>query len=89
MSYQIVFDTKAVKEFERLSLADQRKISRHIDQLILSPKPQTKNFRPLKGYDLYRLRAGDLRIIYSVDEGTQIIIIEKVGRRNEKFYRPL
>ncbi|MBI4226434.1 type II toxin-antitoxin system RelE/ParE family toxin [Candidatus Roizmanbacteria bacterium] len=85
--YQILFDSKAHREFEKLNLADQRKISRHIDNLEINPKPQTKNFRPLKGYDLFRLRIGNVRIVYSIDEARKVVIIEKIGRRSEKFYK--
>lgn len=89
MRYKIVFDPKAKKEFEKLNLADQRKIGRYIDNFGINPKPQTKNFRPLKGYDLFRLRIGDLRIVYSIEEVKKIVIIEKIGKRSEKFYKLL
>jgi mRNA-degrading endonuclease RelE of RelBE toxin-antitoxin system len=41
----------------------------------------------LAGTDFWRLRAGDLRIIYLVDKATELVIVLKVARRSESTYR--
>jgi len=90
MKYQVFFTIKAKKELDKLSFPDQKKLTKAIDLLEKDPTPAIKNFRPLTGYDnLFRLRAGDLRIIYSIDRQKKQIIVEKVGKRNERLYKLL
>ena len=90
MKYKVFFNIKAKKELDKLSLPDQKKLTKVVNSLENNPTPSIKNFRPLTGYDnLYRLRVGDLRIIYSITEQRKEVIIEKVGKRNEKLYKLL
>lgn len=89
MRYKIFFDTRAQKELGRLAKNNQRRINKKIDQLAKDPGPRGKNFRSLKEYALYRLRVGNLRIIYSIEDRQKIVTIEKVGKRDEKTYRGL
>ncbi len=41
----------------------------------------------LAGTDFWRLRIGDLRIIYRVDDDTGVVVILRVARRSESTYR--
>lgn len=37
--------------------------------------------------DFWRLRIGELRVIYTIDDGSNLVIILKVARRSESTYR--
>ena len=87
IKYEILIDKRCQKEISKLQLADKKRVIELIDSLAENPKPHTKNFRSLTGYNLYRYRIGNLRIIYSVDQEAGKIIIEKVRRRSESTYR--
>jgi mRNA-degrading endonuclease RelE of RelBE toxin-antitoxin system len=39
------------------------------------------------GIDFWRLRAGELRIIYIVDDRRRLVVVLKVARRSESTYR--
>ena len=41
----------------------------------------------LTGIDFWRLRIGDLRILYSIDDGADLVVVLKVARRSESTYR--
>ena len=41
----------------------------------------------LAGTDFWRLRVGDLRVIYLVDDGANLVVVLRVARRSESTYR--
>jgi mRNA interferase RelE/StbE len=55
--------------------------------LALDPRPSGS--KRLVGTPLWRLRIGDLRVIYEIDDKTRTIAIARVGRRSERTYRRL
>jgi mRNA interferase RelE/StbE len=82
--YKLIIKKSAVKELDRLPQNQFLKI----DEAILSlkndphPDPQTKK---LKGGNRYRLRAGDYRVVYTVETKEQLITIYKVRHRKEVY----
>lgn len=44
---------------------------------------------PLTGSSFYRLRSGDWRILYEIDDARRLVLISRVLRRSEKTYRGL
>ena len=76
------------EDFKSISQENQRFILRHIrKKLTVDPlnygKPLTGE---LKGY--WRLRAGDFRIIYKINQNDVEVLVVKVGiRRDEEVYR--
>ena len=54
--------------------------------LALAEEPFPRGTRKLSGYDdVYRVRAGRYRILYSVSESTLIIIVLKIGHRRDVY----
>lgn len=49
--------------------------------------PDGTDIQKLQGYNLYRLRVGDYRVIYSVDNGIRIITIENIDNRGDVYKR--
>jgi mRNA-degrading endonuclease RelE of RelBE toxin-antitoxin system len=41
----------------------------------------------LAGTDFWRLRVGDLRIVYLIDDASPLVVVVKVARRSESTYR--
>jgi len=82
--YRISLKKSAKKELD--SLPDQ--IFLKIDTAILSlrenpfPYPHAKK---LKGEDRCRLRVGDYRVVYSVDETQQVITICRIRHRKDVY----
>ena len=41
----------------------------------------------LTGTDFWRLRAGDVRVIFSIDDAARLVVVLRVARRSERTYR--
>jgi mRNA interferase RelE/StbE len=49
--------------------------------------PRPPGVVKLAGTDVWRLRVGDLRIVYLIDEAANLVVVLKVARRSESTYR--
>lgn len=79
--YRIIIKKKAKKFIDKLPKNEQIRIVKAIKQL-----PNGEDIKKLKGHsDLLRLRVGDYRIIYTVDDGELIIYIIDAGNRGEIY----
>ena len=79
--YQIVFTTSARHELSRLEAKLVRRIFPKIEALTQNPRP--KGCTKLGGADsLWRIRVGDYRVIYSIEE--QIVTIEIIAIRHRR-----
>jgi mRNA interferase RelE/StbE len=79
-SYKIEISSSAESQLKKLQKNDRFRVMRSILSLSLDPKPH--GCRKMKGYDdVYRIRVGVFRVIYSIDEKRIVIVILKVGHR--------
>ena len=53
----------------------------------ISELPEGTDIKRLQVYDLFRLRVGTIRVIYSIDEEMKIINIENIGNRGDIYKR--
>ena len=85
MTYDIQFTNAANKQFKKLSKVVQRQIKPVIDTLANNPRPHgyIELHGKLKG--LYRVRSGDYRIIYTVSDQTLLVLVLKIGDRNDIY----
>lgn len=87
MPYRIEFAAKAARQFSALDRGLQTRLARRIDTLAANPRPQ--GVKKLSGEeDLYRLRVGDYRILYQIQERRLVVLVVGVGHRSE-IYRGL
>ena len=49
--------------------------------------PDGTDIKRLKGYNLYRMRVGNVRVIYSIQEEIKIITIENIDNRGDVYKR--
>jgi mRNA interferase RelE/StbE len=82
--FTVLWLKSAHKNFEKLSKSDQKIITKQIE--LLSTSYENSDIKKLKGYDnLYRLRAKDYRIIFTVNKNLKQISISAVGHRREIY----
>jgi mRNA interferase RelE/StbE len=84
MNYQIKFRASALKEI--LSLPE--KLSSRVQSAIegLSENPRPFGYIKLHGFEnLFRIRVGDIRVIYAIEEEIKIIEIRTIGNRREIY----
>ena len=82
--YSIKYSKQAIKVLRKLPKNVSTKICNKIGELATSPysHSQVKN---LKGVNAYRLRVGDWRIIYTVEDQALEVWIVKVASRGEVY----
>ena len=84
MSYQIEFSRQADRQFRNLPSQIQQRLKSRIDSLAATPRPYGSE--KLSGADqLYRIRVGDYRIVYSVEDDRLLVLVVKVGHRREVY----
>ena len=81
--YNIEWKEHALQDIEKLENSIARRILKKIDEL--AENPFSKDIKKLKGYDDFRLRVGDYRVIFSIEQNT--IQILKVGHRKNIYNR--
>ena len=83
--YRILVKASAAKEIERVgSKSDRRRIVEKIAGLAESPRPQGSE--KLAGYDdRYRVRQGDYRVVYLIDDKALNVTIFRVGHRRDVY----
>ncbi len=84
MSYEVKFSKGAKKQFRKLPLDVQERIQTKINDLAIEPR--LNGVKKLQGDDnSYRVRVGDFRVIYELDDDVLIVTVIKVGHRNEIY----
>jgi len=74
----------ALGQLAKLPRHEQKRIKQRIDRLAADPRPP--GVKKLKGEsDLFRLRSGDYRIIYSIDDVRLIVLVIRIGHHREVY----
>jgi len=85
MMYRIEFVSSAAKEFRTLEPSAKCRIASTIDTLSQNPRPV--GARKLRGHHhLYRIRVGDYRIVYEIDDQIKVLWITRI-RHHRDVYR--
>lgn len=85
MKYTIVIKKFAEKFIVKLPKSEKERVLKAIYQL-----PEGNDIKELKGKKnkgLYRLRVGDYRIIYTIDNGQLIVYVVDAGNRGDIYKR--
>lgn len=82
-SYSVFIKPSAVKELEDVPLRERRRLALGIEQLANNPRP--RGVQKLAGTERYRLRQGDYRIVYAVDDLKSKVLVVKVGHRRDIY----
>jgi mRNA interferase RelE/StbE len=82
--YRILFAPAALRQFRKLSSQLQKRLRPHVDALADNPRPA--GVVKLSGSDdIYRIRVGDYRIIYEIQDVGLVVLVLKVGNRREIY----
>ncbi len=82
--YSIRISASAEKQLKKLPRDDQKRVAAAI--MALGENPHPPGVRKLSGYDdVFRIRVGNYRILFSVSEAEVIIIVLKIGHRRDVY----
>ncbi len=77
--YTVFILPSAQKEIEKLSKPDQSKVFKVLN--LLSENPRPANCKKLIGTDAWRVRVGDYRIVYVIEDKVLRVEIVRVAHR--------
>ena len=81
--FDLVFKECVSKDLKELPKQDVQRILERIDALRDEPRPQGSV--KLSGKEYYRVRQGNYRIIYEIQDAQLVVIVIKVGHRREVY----
>jgi len=87
LTYSIKIIRTAGKQILALTGKAQLDIVKAIDSLMGNPRPA--GCKKLRAATLWRIRVGDYRVVYAIDDKAGLITVLKVAIRREDTYRGL
>lgn len=82
--YQLEVKRRAVKELSRVRPDIGIRLLQYIESLASDPRPRQSR-KLSESENSYRLRVGDYRVLYQVDDEARLVTIFKVGHRREIY----
>jgi mRNA interferase RelE/StbE len=82
-SYAVFLKPRAERDLDRLPVAVARRIWQRLMALEEEPRPPT--VAKLEGSDAYRVRVGNYRVVYLVDDRLRKVEIIRVAHRREVY----
>lgn len=85
MTYRVELETRARSELEKLERGVVRQVAGILDALERNPRPP--GAKKLVGPEGYRVRKGDYRILYTIDDPARLVRVYRIGRRSDVYRR--
>ena len=85
MTYEIELRPAALRALKKIDRQDQPRIRGAIALLAVDPRPP--GAKALRGRDGLRIRVGDYRIIYTVQDSKLLIVVVTLGHRRVVYDR--
>jgi mRNA interferase RelE/StbE len=83
VNYSIEIKKSAAKEIEKLPVPILKKVMQKITSLSENPRPN--GCKKLTADEKYRIRVGEYRILYSIEDALLIIFVVKVSHRKDVY----
>ena len=82
-NYKILFKQTVTKDLRVIPNKDIKRILKRIDHLSQDPRPPGSE--KLSGGEKYRIRQGNYRILYTIEDVIVTVIVVKVGHRRDVY----
>jgi mRNA interferase RelE/StbE len=83
VNYAVIALARVERDLSRLDKKDYERVEAGIFQLGREPRPT--NCQKLKGREAWRIRVGDYRVIYEINDDAKPVRIIRVGHRREVY----
>ena len=83
MAYRVDFTAAAARQLRKLPESIRNRLVPHLNALADNPRPA--GAKKLKGEEGYRIRVGDYRILYEIQDEASRVLVVKVGHRREVY----
>lgn len=82
-SYRVFIKPSAAKELESVPAKDRRRVATKIKSLGTNPRPP--GCEKLSGLERYRIRQGNYRVLYEIQDDVLVVLVVKVGHRKDIY----
>ena len=82
MKYRVIIEKKAEKFIRKQGKKDQERLLKAVYKL-----PEGTDMKKLKGSEMFRLRVGNYRILYAINDGIKVITVENIDNRGDVYKR--
>lgn len=83
--YGVLFTKSADRTLRKLPRNTAQRIRRSLDDLATNPYAEHLDVTKLQNRPGYRLRVGDWRVIYEIENDELIILVLRIGSRGEVY----
>lgn len=80
MNYKIIIQKAAEKFLKKQPKKVQERLLIAIYRL-----PEGTDIKKLQGYNMYRMRVGNIRVLYTIDDAIKIISVEEIDNRGDIY----
>jgi mRNA interferase RelE/StbE len=85
MMYQVIIKKEALKELKHFPAQSVKALTNSIEKLSQNPRPpKCKKLNGTKE-NLWRIRVGDYRIVYLIDDVIRIVNVRAIGNRKDVY----
>jgi len=85
MAYAIEIARPAQRQLKKLDAPSRRKVSRRIDGLAKNPRPSGVVKLTDVSPPIYRVREGQYRVLYTINDDALIVLVVRVAHRSESY----
>jgi mRNA interferase RelE/StbE len=85
VKYELLIQRKAQKQLANITQPYRDRIIAIVRSLSDDPRPP--GARKLSGRDAWRIRIGDFRVIYEINDDALLVLVVSVGHRREIYLR--
>lgn len=87
MTYKLVFNEKALEEFDKLSPDIALQFHKKLTKILDNPRIPKNKLTGIGAKDLYKikLRSSGFRLLYEVKDNQLIVLVIKIGKRDSVY----
>ena len=85
--YELTFKRQAIKALRKMPSPPARRIRRELDELAENPEGRDLDVNALRGRRGFRLRVGEMRVIFERDDDACIIDVLRIAPRGQAYRR--
>ena len=83
MTYSLVFDARALKEWQKLGDTVRQQLKKKLAEVLLNPRIEANRLHSLPDCYKIKLRAAGYRLVYQVFDDRVVVVVVAVGKRED------
>ena len=85
MAYTVLVSSRAARDLRSLDTQTRRRVQTHLEALADDPFPPGRKKLQGQTAETWRIRVGEFRILYDVDQSTVTVLVLRVRNRKDAY----